>query len=177
MYMNNKKVHVSSPYTEKSIFGPQGQRLIPTITQALCGTTGISACTVYMPPGRFARPHLHEKSEIIVIVVEGYAASLVGPQLKPVLHGPGEFIFIPDGIVHVAVNLSTKYRLIAFETRTDPQFNEDVIIKPEYDKKTYKIVAKMQKQFNKKTLPIPQHWKIKDGEPFLFADVKESDLM
>src|SRR5262245_30901864 len=113
-----KRVVVSSPYKQKSVFGPQGQRLIPTITQEMCGTTGLSACMVYMPPGRIARPHLHTKTDIIVVVIEGYAASLVGEDLEPIYHGPGEFIFIPEGVPHVAVNLSTTERLIAIEMRT-----------------------------------------------------------
>jgi uncharacterized RmlC-like cupin family protein len=172
-----KKVVVSSPYKNKSIFGPQGQRLIPTITQEMCGTTGLSACMVYMPPGRIARPHYHAKNDIIVVVIEGYAASLIGPELKPVFHGPGEFIFIPEGVVHVAVNLSTTERLIAIEVRTDPKFNEDVVPAPEHDEKTKKVVAKLHKQYADGTLKLPEHWHIEDIGPFKFADVAESDLL
>src|SRR4051812_27353092 len=54
-----KHVTVTSPYDVKSIFGPQGQRLIPTVRHDMCGTTGLSACFVYMPPGRVARAHVH----------------------------------------------------------------------------------------------------------------------
>lgn len=171
-----KKVVVSSPYHSKAIFGPQGQRLIPTITQELCGTTGLSACMVFMPPGRTARPHMHAKTDIIVVVIEGYAASLIGSGLKPVFHGPGEFIFIPEGVIHVAVNLSAKHRLIAIEMRTDPHFNEDVVPLPKYDTKTAEAVAELQRQFAAGYLDVPEHWDTKGMRPFMFADVDESEL-
>ncbi len=172
-----KSVVVGSPYRSNAIFGPQGQRLIPTITQQMCGSTGLSACMVFMPPGRTARPHLHAKNDIIVVVIEGYAASLIGPELTPVFHGPGEFIFIPEGVVHVAVNLSTTQRLIAIEVRTDPKFNEDVVVTPEHDEPTAKVVAELHKRYAAGELDIPKHWNTKDTGPFRFADVVESDLL
>ena len=176
-HKQNKKVVVTSPYSVPSIFGPQGQRLIPTITQDMCGTTGLSACMVYMPPGRIARPHLHTKTDIIVMVIEGYAASLIGSDLTPVYHGPGEFIFIPQGVPHVAVNLSTVSRLIAVEMRTDPQLNDDVTALPEYDDKTAVIVAELHKKFAAGTLDYPKHWDVTQTGPFVFADVAESELL
>jgi uncharacterized RmlC-like cupin family protein len=172
-----KKVIVTSPYSTKSIFGPQGQRLMPMITQELCGTTGLSAGMVFMPPGRIARPHYHVKTDMIVVVIEGYAASLVGPDLEPVYHGPGEFIFIPEGIVHAAVNLSTTHRLIAIEMRTDPSFNDDVIHTPENDARTGEIADRLHKQYVEGTLSLPEHWNRDDTGPFKFAEVDESDLL
>lgn len=172
-----KKVIVTSPYRTKSVYGPQGQRLIPMITQELCGTTGLSACMVFMPPGRIARPHYHAKTDLIVVVIEGYAASLAGPDLEPVYHGPGEFIFIPEGVVHAAVNLSTAHRLIAIEMRTDPLFNDDVIPAPEYDARTREIVERLQQQYAAGTLNLPEHWNTEDTGPFKFADVAEDNLL
>jgi uncharacterized RmlC-like cupin family protein len=143
----------------------------------MCGTTGLSACMVYMPPGRIARPHYHAETDIIVVVIEGYAASLIGPELEPVFHGPGEFIFIPEGVVHVAVNLSTTDRLIAIEMRTDPHFNKDVIVAPEHDKKTAQVVAELHQKYAKGELDIPAHWDIKNVGPFRFADVTDEALL
>jgi uncharacterized RmlC-like cupin family protein len=171
-----KKVIVASPYGSKAIFGAQGQRLIPMITQTESGSTGLSSCMVYMPPGRAARAHLHAENDIIVTVLEGYAASLIGPDLEPVFHGPGESIFIPEGVMHVAVNLSTTNRLIALEVRTDPTFNNDVVPLPEYEERAAKAVARLQEQYADGTLSVPAHWDIKDTDPFRFADVDEASL-
>ncbi|MBY5827912.1 cupin domain-containing protein [Rhizobium leguminosarum] len=174
---SGKRVAVGSPYRSTAIFGPQGQRLIPTITQEMCGCTGLSACLVFMPPGRIARPHFHARSDIIVMVLEGFAASLIGPDLEPVFHGPGEFIYIPEGVVHVAVNLSTQSRLIAVEARTDPKFNEDVVLSSEYDERASEIVADLHRMFASGELEIPVHWNVGEMGPFRFADVEEADLL
>lgn len=173
---NQKRVAVASPYGSKAIFGAQGQRLIPMITQDMSGTTGLSSCMVYMPPARTARPHLHAQNDIIVTVLEGYAASLIGPELEPIFHGPGESIFIPQGVLHVAVNLSTTNRLIAFEVRTDPAFNDDVVPLPEYEEKAAAVVAELHKKYAAGTLDIPKHWDMSQTGPFRFADVDEESL-
>ncbi|MFQ6394128.1 hypothetical protein ACLMAJ_11780 [Nocardia sp. KC 131] len=42
---------------------------------------------VNMAPGRVASAHYHAHSETIVLCVRGRAATLVGPELIPNLHG------------------------------------------------------------------------------------------
>lgn len=171
-----KKVVVASPYGSKTLFGAQGQRLIPMITQDTSGSTGLSSCMVYMPPGRIARAHLHAENDIIVTVLEGYAASLIGPDLEPVFHGPGESIFIPEGVMHVAVNLSTTNRLIAHEVRTDPTLNDDVVPLPEYEEEAAKIATKLHRQYTDGALNIPDGWNTSDTSPFRFAAIDEESL-
>lgn len=165
-----KRVFVSSPYDSVPIEGVQGQLLMPTIGQQSCGTTGLSACMVYMPPGRVARPHLHAKSDIVVMVLEGFAATLVGPELSPVFHGPGEFIYVPEGIAHVAVNLSTERRLVAVEARTEPTINSDVVLVPEVEDESAVIVSDLQKRFAVGELEIPPHWNLAQVGPFVYSE-------
>ncbi|MGI8312195.1 cupin domain-containing protein [Saccharopolyspora hattusasensis] len=124
-------VSVVSPRMVSPVVGPQGQELYSCVTAANSGATGISAGMVVMPPGGISRPHLHAHSEIIVCCVAGAAVTLVGPELRPVPHAAGEFIHIPAGVVHVAVNLSSAATLVAIEMRTDPMFNEDVVVLPD----------------------------------------------
>jgi oxalate decarboxylase/phosphoglucose isomerase-like protein (cupin superfamily) len=69
----------------------------------------------------------------VVCCIIGSAVTLVGPDLDPVAHGPGEMIYIPEGVAHVAVNLSTSDTLVAIEMRTDPAFNDDVVLLPELE--------------------------------------------
>jgi uncharacterized RmlC-like cupin family protein len=128
-----KDVRVVSPVAVTPTLGPQGQQLLPCITADACGAVGISAGMVVMPPGRWSRPHLHAHSEIVVCCVTGHAVTLLGPDLTPVHHGPGELLHIPAGVAHVAVNLSTTAGLVAVEVRTDPHFNDDVVLLPELD--------------------------------------------
>ncbi|WP_216893659.1 cupin domain-containing protein [Nocardia alni] len=130
--------------TEK--IGRQGQHLIPCITRETCGSQGISAGMVNMAGGKVSQAHYHADSEIVVVCMRGRAATLIGPELTPYLHGPGEFIYIPAGVVHVAVNLSKTDDLVAVEMRTDPMFNDDVVLTPEYDAPVVDVVARLRQQ-------------------------------
>ncbi|SCL25150.1 Uncharacterized protein, RmlC-like cupin domain [Micromonospora inyonensis] len=137
---------------------PQGQALIPTVSQQLCGTSGISACAVVMQPGKVARLHLHARTEIVVVCVEGWAATLIGPDFEPVLHGPGEFMYVPEGVLHSAVNLSFEHRVVAYEFRTDPKLNEDVVLVPEQEEAMLEAATELQRRFAEGSLKVPSHW-------------------
>jgi uncharacterized RmlC-like cupin family protein len=153
-----KRVVVRSPYESEGVVGAQGQYLIPTITQDMCGATGLSACTILMPPGSTSQAHLHQDTEIIVVCIEGFAATLIGPELEPVFHGPGEFIFIPEGVLHVAVNLSNTERAVGMEVRTDPQLDVDVVCTPEYETRAEEIAAQLRSRYASGDLETPPHW-------------------
>ncbi|WP_280264113.1 cupin domain-containing protein [Nocardia abscessus] len=141
-----KQVRVIKPSDAAETFGRQRQRLTPCVTTETCGATGISAGMVTMPPGAMSKAHYHAHSEIVVVCLRGRAVTLIGPRLTPYFHGPGEFIYIPDGVVHVAVNLDEAEDLVAVEMRTDPLFNEDVVLTPEYDADVADIVARLRGQ-------------------------------
>jgi uncharacterized RmlC-like cupin family protein len=168
-----KSVYVGSHHNTRSISVIQGQELIPTITREKCGSDALSACTVVMAPGKVAKMHVHEHNDIIVIVVEGHAATLIGEDLEPVYHGQGEFIYIPAGVPHTAVNVSTKHRVVAFEVRTDPHFNEDVVLLPHLEKKAAEKAAYIHKHFHTGKLALPKHWDATDVGPFKFPELVE----
>jgi uncharacterized RmlC-like cupin family protein len=100
---------------------------------------------VRMPPGTVSKAHYHARSEIVVMCLRGRAVTLIGPELTPYLHGPGEFIYIPEGIVHVAVNLSETEQLHAVEMRTDPGFNDDVVLTPIYDDRVPELAGLLRR--------------------------------
>lgn len=142
---NLKSALVARPLDSAAVIGRQGQNLIPCITRSTCGATNISAGLVNMPPGRSSKAHYHSHSEIVVVCLEGYAATLIGPDLVPHFHGPGEFMFIPEGVIHVAVNLSGTENLIAVEMRTDPEFDDDVVLTPEYEGRAQALAAGLRR--------------------------------
>lgn len=150
--------------------GKQGQRLIQGISHALCGSTGLSAGFVVMPGGRIANAHLHEHCESILFIIEGWAATLEGPDLEPKFSGPGDFIFIPENLVHAAVNLSETHRVIAVEMRNEKHFNEDVVTFPELAEKVEAIATDLRSQFAAGTLPLPKGWKDLLGKPYQFME-------
>lgn len=173
-----KSVRVASVRTAKDIVrGKQGQRLIEGITHALCGSTGISAGFVVMPAGRVANVHLHEKCESIIFILEGWAATTEGENFEPHFHGPGDFIFIPEGVIHAAINLSNKHRVIAVEMRNEKHFNEDVVVLPELNSKLEKVAAELRAKFEAGELPLPSGWKELLGKPFAFVEDLVADQL
>ena len=170
----SKRVYVGSHFVSKAMASAQGQSLIPTITQELCGSDRLAACTVVMQGGKASKAHLHEHNDIIVIVVEGHAATLIGEAMEPVYHGQGEFLFIPAGVPHAALNLSPKNRVVAFEIRTDPLFNADVVLLADLEPKLAAQADYIHKNFHAGKLPVPNHWDITDVGPFKFAEVNSA---
>ncbi|WP_162272701.1 cupin domain-containing protein [Nocardia lijiangensis] len=126
--------------------GSHGQHLIPCVTTETCGAEGISAAMITMAPGKVAAAHYHAHSETIVLCLQGRAATLVGPELTPLLHGPGEFLYIPKSIVPVAVNLSDTEELTAVDIRTDPLFTDDLVLAPEYDAEAADIAVRLRRE-------------------------------
>jgi uncharacterized RmlC-like cupin family protein len=157
----NKKWVRTSAYSSKMEVGPQGQRLLPGINADLAGSTQVSSGLVMMPPGVQSKAHVHNKYEIIIFILEGWAASLVGDDLEPAVQGPGEFVFIPAGVPHLAVNLSTTHRVVGLEVRADPQFNEDVTLLPELDEHSQSIVKELRKKHAAGEIPV--NWQQNDA--------------
>lgn len=115
--------------------GPQGQALTPIVTADSAGAIGLSGGFVRMPPGGVSRAHMHAYSEIIICVLSGEAATVVWESGEPraMVHGPEEMCYVPAGTPHCAINLSADHSVTAFEFRTDPAFNVDVVLLPELE--------------------------------------------
>jgi uncharacterized RmlC-like cupin family protein len=129
----------------------QDQFLIEAVSHQLSGATAISAGLCLMPPAHQSRAHLHERHEITVYVLEGRAATLWGWELEPIEHGPGDLVYIPAGVPHVAVNLSEQARLIAIEHRTDPAFNADVKLLPDLYEPATEIAIELRRQVQRRS--------------------------
>ncbi|WP_330249715.1 cupin domain-containing protein [Nocardia sp. NBC_00565] len=138
-----KSARVVAAAEMAEVVGPQQQHLIPCVTRETCGSEGISAAMVNMVPGKVALAHYHAHSETVVVCLSGRAVTLIGPDLVPYEHGPGEFLYIPEGVVHVAVNHSATESLVALDIRTDPQFSADLVLTPEYDAPAAEVAARL----------------------------------
>ncbi|MEV7042840.1 hypothetical protein [Amycolatopsis sp. NPDC051061] len=111
----------------EAVIGPQRQQLTVAVHSGMAPIRTLSSGTVRMAGGHHALPHIHAESEIQVYVVRGRIASLVGPDLTPLLHGPGSLLYIAPGLEHVGVNLDPYEPADLVEFCTDPAFNADVI--------------------------------------------------
>lgn len=126
---------------------PQGQMLTPLLHRGTAPVSGISAGSVVMPAGHWSRAHVHDRSEITVVVLEGWAVTLCGVDMEPFVHGPGSVIWVPAGVPHAAVNLSEDHRVVALEHRTDPEFNADVRLLSELDALVARRVPEVRAEY------------------------------
>ena len=91
------------------------------------GSTGLSMHLVVIPPGARAEPHAHRGYETAIYVLEGRVETRSGDGLaSSVVSEPGEFLFIPPGVPHEAINLSATEPARAVVARNDPAEQDNV---------------------------------------------------
>ena len=92
------------------------------------GSTGLSMHLVVIPPGARAEPHAHRGYETAIYVLEGRVETRYGEGLaSSVVSEPGEFLFIPPGVPHEAINLSATEPARAVVARNDPAEQDNVV--------------------------------------------------
>jgi len=89
--------------------------------------TGLSMHLVVIPPGARADPHVHVGYETGIYVLEGTVCTRWGPHLEhEVISKAGEFLFVPPGVPHEAINLSATEPARAVVARNDPDEQDKV---------------------------------------------------
>lgn len=84
------------------------------------GAQGLSMHIVVIPPGGRAEPHLHIGYETGIYVLEGRVCTRWGAALEhEIVSVAGEFLFIPPGVPHEAINLSATEPARAIVARND----------------------------------------------------------
>ncbi|MES2459782.1 MAG: cupin domain-containing protein [Armatimonadota bacterium] len=82
---------------------------------------GLSMHLVVIPPGGRAQPHTHIGYETAIYVLEGRVRTHWGSRLEnDVVSEAGDFLFIPPGVPHEAINLSATEAARAIVARNDP---------------------------------------------------------
>ncbi len=88
---------------------------------------GLSMHLVVIPPGARSEPHLHVGYETGIYVLEGEVLTRWGPALEhEVVSKAGEFLFVPPGVPHEAINLSASQPARAVVARNDPAEQDKV---------------------------------------------------
>lgn len=91
------------------------------------GARGLSMHLVAIPPGARASPHVHEGYETAIYVLEGRVETRYGKMLEhSVVSEAGDFLFIPPGVPHEAINLSSTDTARAVVARNDANEQERV---------------------------------------------------
>ena len=116
--------------------GKQGLDYIPAVSAENVGSSGIWFGMVTIPPGGRTVAHYHEAHETAIYVISGHELEMYsGDQLEvQEICGPGDFLYIPAGVPHVAVNRS-QTPVKAVLARTDPNEQESVVLRPELESK------------------------------------------
>jgi uncharacterized RmlC-like cupin family protein len=82
---------------------------------------------VVIPPGARAEPHKHLGYETGIYVLEGRVCTRWGSALEhEVVSEAGDFLFVPPGVPHEAINLSATEPARAVVARNDPAEQENV---------------------------------------------------
>lgn len=89
--------------------------------------TGLSMHLVVIPPGARAEPHVHVGYETGIYVLEGRVLTRWGMALEhEVVSEAGDFLFVPPGVPHEAINLSDTEPARAVVARNHPAEQDQV---------------------------------------------------
>lgn len=92
------------------------------------GARGLSMHLVVIPPGARSEPHAHRGYETSIYVLHGRVETRYGDALaQSVISETGDFLFIPAGVPHEAINLSATETARAIVARNDPAEQDNVV--------------------------------------------------
>jgi uncharacterized RmlC-like cupin family protein len=123
---NGKRVTAVRP--DREVTTRQRLPYFVGVSADTAGATGLSMHLVVIPPGARAAPHLHEGYETAIYVLQGRVETRYGEHLsESVVSEAGEFLFIPPGVPHEAINLSDTEPARAIVARNDANEQERVV--------------------------------------------------
>ncbi len=80
---------------------PQGVFGVDGISHGTVGSEGLFMARYRVPPGAHSDLHLHTNCETAVYVLRGRGYTYSGENMEDYLEaGPGDFVYIPAGLVH-----------------------------------------------------------------------------
>jgi uncharacterized RmlC-like cupin family protein len=114
----------------------QGSDYEPGVSAETVGSKSLWLGMIALPPGQRTRAHVHEHHETALYMLSGDEMELwTGDQLqyRDVVH-PGDYIFIPANMLHVAVNRGN-HSAVFIGSRNEATAQESVVLHPEMDHK------------------------------------------
>jgi uncharacterized RmlC-like cupin family protein len=112
----------------------QGSDYQPGISAETVGAKALWLGIVTLPPGQRTKAHLHAHHESAFHMLSGDEVELwTGEQLQHRdIARPGDFLFIPAQVIHVAVNRGSR-PAVFIGSRNEPTAQESVVMHPELD--------------------------------------------
>ena len=121
-------VRAGAKYTSE-----QGSDYEPGVSTETVGSQVLFLGAVTLPAGARTRAHVHEQHETALYLLSGELEIWTGDRLQ---HReevrPGDYIYIPANVLHVAVNRGEK-PAVCIGTRNEPTAQESVVLYPEMD--------------------------------------------
>ena len=114
----------------------QGSDYEPGVSAETVGSKSLWLGMITLPPGKRTRAHVHEHHETALYMLSGDEMELwTGDQLqyRDVVR-PGDYIFIPANMLHVAVNRGLQPAVFV-GSRNEATAQESVVLRPEMDRK------------------------------------------
>ncbi|MEH2626622.1 putative RmlC-like cupin family protein [Bradyrhizobium sp. AZCC 1719] len=112
----------------------QGSDYQPGISAETVGSKMIWLGIITLPAGRRTKAHVHEHHETALYMMSGDELEIwTGDQLQHCekVH-PGDYIYIPAGVLHVAVNRAASPSVFV-GSRSEATARESVVMRPEMD--------------------------------------------
>jgi uncharacterized RmlC-like cupin family protein len=115
----------------------QGSVYAPGISAETVGAKVLFLGIVTLPPEGRTKSHIHEHHESAFYMLSGDEVELwTGDQLEhKEVARPGDYLFIPAKVPHVAVNRSKTTPAVFVGVRNEPTAQESVVMLPELDAK------------------------------------------
>jgi uncharacterized RmlC-like cupin family protein len=119
--MLNAQLKVQAVRPDREVLTRQRLPYFIGISGQTVGSSGLSVHLVVIPPGARAEPHIHLGYETGIYVLEGTVMTRWGANLEnETVSQTGDFLFIPPGVPHEAINLSSTATARAVVARNDP---------------------------------------------------------
>jgi uncharacterized RmlC-like cupin family protein len=114
--------------------GQQGLTYFAGVSAQTAGSTGLCLHRPVIPPGGRAHAHRHTGHESAIYLLDGEVRMFWGEDLRQqAVMSTGDFAYIPPGVPHLPVNLSSTGPATALVARTDPNEQESVVLLPDLD--------------------------------------------
>jgi uncharacterized RmlC-like cupin family protein len=112
----------------------QGSDYEPGVSAETVGSKSLWLGMITLPAGKRTRAHVHEHHETALYMVSGDEMELwTGDQLQyRDIVRPGDYIFIPTNMLHVAVNRGAQPAVFV-GSRNEATAQESVVLRPEMD--------------------------------------------
>ncbi len=119
--MNASAPEVRGLRPDREVMTKQRLPYFVGISSQTVNASGLSMHLVVIPPGARAEPHVHVGYETGIYVLEGTVCTRWGAELEnEVVSRAGDFLFVPPGVPHEAINLSATDAARAVVARNHP---------------------------------------------------------